>query len=180
MDPAFKSQPRGASKNARYLCLCPKNSSGIHINIDELNDKSIELFYCIICFYQRAHMRHTFLYKVLVCISKDHPITCCLIERKILCCAEVIPPLKRIDPCSGLCCNRRCLIARSRIDDNHLVGKPLGGLQPAREIFGLIFCNHTGRNFHESTSFSSLALRWSAAIRSACARLSCAAPLFPK
>ena len=89
-----KAQPRRIPKNAQNFCTGPEQRARIHINIDEMDKKTIDFFLLVIRSNEGAHAGNTLLCKVFICIRKYNPIARRLIQSKILCSTKVIYPLK--------------------------------------------------------------------------------------
>ena len=163
---------RCTAENALYLCRGAEQCSCVHIDVDKMHNKAIELLFLVIFFDQRAYARSALFGKVLVRIGKNHPVALCLIERKVLRRCKVIDPVEVKDLRSARTRDFRRCIRRARIDDNHLIGKAPHRCEPARQIFRLIFRYDTGRDLHRISSINSIDFRCAASAASACVRYS--------
>ena len=138
MNAAHKADVRGAAENALYLGTRSEKSPRIHVDVDEMHDEAVKIRMCIVLLKQRAHARIALLRKVLIGIGEDDPVARRRIERKIFRCGKIIDPVETEHARPTRTCNLHALIRRTRIDDNHLVGKAAHRGEPARKVLRLI------------------------------------------
>ena len=160
VDAPDEANVRRMAKDTLHIGGCPEKGPRIHVDIDEMDNKAIELLSYAVFLDQGAHARRTLLRKVLIRIRKDNPIPRSLVECEILRRRKIVDPVKMIDLGTARPRDLRRRILRAGIDHDHLIGKDTHRGEPARQIFRLILCNDTCRNLHRISSISSLAFRW--------------------
>ena len=143
MNAAHKADVRCTAEDPLHLGTRPEKSPRIHIDIDEMHNEAVKIRMCVVLLEQRAHARIALLRKILIGIGEDDPVARRRIERKIFRCGKIVDPVETEHTRAARTCNLHTLIRRTRIDDNHLVGKTAHRGEPARKVLRLILYNDT-------------------------------------
>ena len=94
---SYKSDMRCMAKDALHLGRRAEQRARIHVDIDEVDNESVEFAAPAVLLNQGTHARRALLRKVLIRIGKDDPVALCLVERKILCRSKIVDPVEMKD-----------------------------------------------------------------------------------
>ena len=105
VDAPHEADVRCTAEDALHLCRRAEQSPRIHVNIDKVNNKTVEGFLFVVFLNQRAHTRCALLCEVFIRIRKDNPVALRLIKCKILRRREVIDPVEMVYEGSSRTCS---------------------------------------------------------------------------